>query len=563
MEDLIYKYVLQNAVKYDGKANSGAVIGKIVAEDPTLKNEMKQLGKTVALIVKKVNSMKIEKQIEELKKIAPDLLEERRKPEERVLPPLPNVKDSVVLRVAPYPSGPLHIGNAKQVTLNDEYAKIYNGKLILVMDDTIGSEEKAIESEAYNLIADGLKWLGVNFDKNIIYKSDRLEIYYKHAEELVKIGAAYVCFCSAELLRENRKKGVECKCRSKATSQNLDEWREMLKGKYAEGEAVLRIKTNMNHPNPAFRDRILFRISEREHPRVKNKYKVWPMLEFSWAVDDHLLGITHVIRGKELMIESDMERFIWNILKWNGPELLHSGLLTIEGVKLSKSKSRNEVKNGVYSGWDDPRTWSLQSLRRRGFRPEAIRNFCLSFGFHEKESHVVVDKFYAENRKFIEPEANRYFFVEEPVEVNIINAPEKEVSLKLHPDFPERGSRKFLTSNKFFVSKKDLERMEDGKVNRLMDCINFTKKKNKLIFHSQSYEDYKNSDNKGIIIHYLPAENFVNAEVLMDDGRIAGCIAESSIVDLKPGDIVQAERMFYCILDSINGGVYKFWFMHP
>ena len=563
MEDLIYKYALQNAIKYGGKANAGSVIAKVVAEDPSLKNEMKQLGKSIALILKKVNSMKIEKQAEELKKIAPDLLEEKKRTEERTLPPLPNAGSKVVLRVAPYPSGPLHIGNAKQVILNDEYAKIYKGKLILVMDDTIGSEEKAIEPEAYDLIIDGLKWLGVNFDKNIIYKSDRLEIYYKHAEEIIHLGAAYVCNCPAELLRENRKKSIACGCRNRTVSQNLDEWREMLRGKYSEGSAVLRIRTDINHPNPAFRDRILFRISEREHPRTKNKYNVWPMLEFSWAVDDVFLGITHVIRGKELMIESDMERFIWNILNWKGPELLHSGLLTIEGVKLSKSKSRDEVKKGIYSGWDDPRTWSLQSLKRRGFKSGAIRNFCLSFGLHEKESHVTVDKFYAENRKLIEPEANRYFFVEDPVEMVIQGAPEKEVSLRLHPDFPERGSRKFLTSGKFLVSKKDFGKLENGMINRLMDCLNFTKKGKEFVFHSENYEKYKNSKNKGMIIHYVPAENFVNAEVIMDDGRISKCAAESSVVGLKPGDIVQAERMFYCVLDSVNEGVYNFWFMHP
>ncbi len=563
MEDLIYKYALQNAAKYGGKANPGAVIGKVLADNPDLKSDLKSLGKSVSNIIKKVNAMKLEKQIDELKKIAPDLLEEKKMPEERKLPPLPNAKDKVVLRVAPYPSGPLHIGNAKQVILNDEYAKIYNGKLILVMDDTIGSEEKAIEPAAYVLIAEGLKWLGVNFDKNIVYKSDRLEIYYKHAEEIIKLGAAYVCNCSAEILRENRKNAVECACRNKNLSENLDEWKDMLKGKYSEGRAVLRIKTGMNHPNPAFRDRILFRISEREHPRIKKKYSVWPMLEFSWAVDDVLLGITHVIRGKELMIESDMERFIWNILGWKGPELLHSGLLTIEGVKLSKSKSSDEVKKKIYFGWDDPRTWSLQSLKRRGFRPEAIRNFCLSFGFHEKESCVSVDKFYAENRKLIEPEANRYFFVEDPAEITIQGAPEKEVSLRLHPDFPERGNRKFLTSNKFFVSKKDFDKLTNEKVNRLMDCLNFVKKGKDFIFHSENYEEYKNAKKRGSIMHYVPAENFVDAKITMEDGKTIACIAEPSIVNLRPSNIIQAERMFYCILDSADENIYRFWFSHP
>lgn len=560
MKELIYKYALQNAIKYGGKANSGAVIGKVLAERPELKSDMKSFGKEVSEVIKKVNSIKLEKQIEELESIAPELLEEKKIVEERKLPDLQNVKDKVILRVAPYPSGPLHLGNAKQVVLNDEYTKKYNGKLLLVMDDTIGSEEKNIEEEAYDLIADGLKWLNVNFDKNIIYKSDRLEIYYKHAEELIKKGVVYVCFCNSEKLRENRAKGVECSCRNK--KEVLQEWKNMLNEKYKVGEAILRLKTGMQNPNPAFRDRILFRISERKHPRVGNKYKVWPMLEFSWAVDDYLLKISHVIRGKELMIESDMERFIWNILGWKGPELIHTGLLNIEGVKLSKSKSKKEVKEGKYFGWDDPRTWSLQSLKRRGFKPEAVRNFCLSFGVHDNEATVSVDKFYSENRKLVE-NSNRYFFVDNPVEIIIENAPLKhKIELRLHPDFLERGYRRYFVNDKFYISSKDYENIKEGKINRLMDCFNFMKKGDKLIFHSLHYEDFRDAKNKGFIMHYVPKENAVKTEVLMDDGKTVSGYAEDLIRNLKFDEEIQFERRFFCRYDDMKKDAYRFWFTH-
>jgi len=562
MNELIYKHALHNAVKYEGKANLGAIIGKVLAEDPDLKSNMKSLGKEVADIIKKVNSMKLKDQIEELEKIAPELLEEKNIVEERRLPPLPNVKDHVILRVAPYPSGPLHIGNAKQIIINDEYAKIYKGKLLLVIDDTIGSEEKNIEPEAYDLIPDGLKWLNVSFDSNIVYKSDRLEIYYKHAEDLIRKGMAYTCKCSSEKLRENRANRIECLCRKNKVSDILEEWHEVLKDKYKQGEIALRLKTSMQHPNPAFRDRVLFRISERVHPRVENKYKVWPMLEFSWAVDDYLLKITHVIRGKELMIESDMERFIWEIFGWKGPELMHTGLLTIEGVKLSKSKSKSEVKSGKYFGWDDPRTWSLQSLRRRGFKVEAIRSFCLSFGVNENESSVSVDKFYAENRKLVESEANRYFLVEDSVEVEIEDAPKTEIELKLHPDFPERGFRNYITNGMFHISRKDFNNIEDGKINRLMDCMNFIKKGNKFMFHSLEYEKFRDAKNKGMIIHYVPKDNCVGFEVLMDNGEIINGVAEDQIKNLKIDDVIQAERRFFCRLDAVQNDVYKFWFTH-
>ncbi len=562
MKELIYKYTLQNAVKYNGKANAGAVIGKILAEKPELKVNIKMVGKEVSEVVKKINAMKLDKQIEELKNIAPELLEEKRISQERKLPDLENVKGNVVLRIAPYPSGPLHLGNAKQMIINDEYTKLYKGKLLLVLDDTIGSEEKSIEPEAYDLIVEGLKWLNVNFVKNILYKTDRMEIYYKYAEELIKKEYAYTCSCSHEILRKNREKGVECKCRNKSVSTVLDEWKEMLKGKYKEGQITLRLKTSMNHPNPAFRDRVLFRISSREHPKVKDRYKVWPLLEFSWAVDDYLLKITHVIRGKELMIESDMERFIWNIFNWEGPELIHTGLLTIEGVKLSKSKSRKEVKSGKYAGWDDPRTWSLQSLKRRGFKPEAIREFCLSFGVHENEAVVSVDKFYSENRKLIESEANRYFLVEDPVEIKIENAPKKEVHLKLHPDFPDKGQRKYNVHDKFYITNKDYEKLKNGQINRLMDCFNFIKKGGKFLFHSLEYENFKDAKNKGNIMHYIPKNNAVKFEVLMDDGSLVNGLAEDGIKKLKVDNVIQAERRFFCRYDGLNKEVYKFWFTH-
>lgn len=562
MDDLIYKHALHNAVRYEGKANPGAVIAKVVGEDPELKKDMKVLGKKVSEVVKKVNSLGLDKQKEELGKIAPDLLEEKKIVEERKLPPLKNVEGPVVLRVAPYPSGPLHIGNTKQVIINDEYAKIYKGKLLLIFDDTIGSDEKQIDLEAYDLIKEGFDWLGVNYDKNLIYKSDRIEIYYKYADEIIKKGAAYVCHCSAEKLRENRAKGLECSCRGKDVKNILDEWGSMLKGKYKEGEVILRLKTSMTHPNPAFRDRVLFRISNREHPKVGKKYFVWPMLEFSWAIDDYLLKVSHVIRGKELMIESDMEKFIWGIFGWKGPELIHTGLLHIEGVKLSKSKSQKEVKEGKYIGWDDPRAWSLQSLKRRGFRPEAIRKFCLSFGVNEKESSVTVDKFYAENRKLVEPDANRYFLVDDPVEIEIEGFKGKEVELRLHPDNLDRGSRKLVVSNKFYISKKDFERIEDGKVNRLMDCVNFVKKGSKFVFDSEDHSGFKSSSDKGLIMHYLPVGNCVDFEVLVDDGSILKGVGETNLVNVKVGEVIQAERRFFCRLDSVKDNLFKFWYTH-
>jgi len=356
-----------------------------------------------------VNKLKIEEQEKEFEKLEKETSE---RPEREGLQELPNVSEKMVLRLAPYPSGALHIGNAKTYLLNALYAEKYNAKLLFIIDDTIGSEEKQIIKEAYDLIPQAFDWLKVKYEKPIIYKSDRLEIYYGYAEKLIKLGKAYVCSCNSEKLRENRAKGIECEHRKQTNKQALEEWKKMFKMK--EGEAVLRIKTNMQDKNPAFRDRVLFRISEREHPRIGKKHKVWPLLEFSWAIDDHLLGITHVIRGKDLMMESEMEKYIWDIFKWKAPELIHAGLVRIEGMgaKISKSKAQKEVKSGEFSGWDDPRTWSIQSLRKRGFQPEAIRKFVEDIGLNQNDISIPVDVFYAINRKILHEIAKQADFKE-------------------------------------------------------------------------------------------------------------------------------------------------------
>jgi glutamyl-tRNA synthetase len=461
------------------------------------------------------------------------------------------VQGKVVMRLAPYPSGPLHIGNTKTYVSNDYYVKHYGGKLLLVMDDTIGSEEKNISKEAYDMIPEGLKWLDVEFDDTIVYKSDRLEIYYEYAEELIRKDKAYVCLCKPEALRENRKKGIVCNCRAASIEITLDKWKEMF-DKYKEGEAVLRIRTSMEHPNPAFRDRVLFRISNREHPKVGKKYKVWPLLDFAWAIDDHLLGITHVLRGKDLMMESEMENYIWDIFGWKKPVLIHTALVQLEGVKISKSKSSKEVKSGLFSGWSDPRTWSLQSLKRRGFLPAAIRNFSLSLGVNQNEITVPIESLYAENRKLIDSVARRYFFVENPEKLMVKKAPKMEVELNLHPDM-QKGGRHFKTGSTFFISGG--EKLLKGKIYRFMNLFNFQ--------NSEFVSEQHDAKLKAKMIHWLPADSDnIKVEILMPDGKWKKGLAEHAVMNLKEGDVVQFERFGFCRLDKKDKNKLAFWYTH-
>jgi glutamyl-tRNA synthetase len=567
-DELITAYALENALLHEGKARADAVLAKLFRHG--LKKEaLDEARKRVEGIVEYVNGLSIEEQEKRFSGLAALLPE--RKHERRLELDVTGVKQ-VVLRLAPFPSGPLHIGNARPYLLNDYFAKKYGGRLLLVIDDTIGSEEKKIVEEAYKLIPEGLKWLDVRFEEPIIYKSDRLEIYYKYGEKLIEKGKAYVCFCSAEELRKNRERGIECEHRAYSIEKNLQEFRNMLKGKYGEGEAVLRIKTNMKHKNPAFRDRVIFRISATQHPRLKNTEPVvWPMMEMAWAIDDYLLGITHVIRGKELMIETDMENYIFDIFNWPKPRFIHLGLLTIEGVKLSKSKSQKEIAKGVYFGWDDPRTWSLQSLRRRGFRPEAIREFCLSFGLNPSEVTVPLEVLYSFNRKYVE-DSNRYFFIANPILIRIENAPELKASIPLHPNHPERGHRILWSSNEFYISLddyKEIRKAREGSMFRLMNLFNFYKKAETFYFHSIELNKSLNAK----LIHWLPNAKHIAAKVLMPNGEIVTGLLESN-ANIEPGQVVQFERFGFVKLDAIkrikadeanekkSQKVYEFWYLH-
>jgi glutamyl-tRNA synthetase len=425
-EEKIFAYALKNAVEHEGKCMAGSVLSPLFVEGLE-KTQVKEIMPKINEIVKKVNSMSLEEQKKEFENLG-KLLSHRDVREEGELPDLPNpIPGKMVMRVAPYPSGPAHIGNTRPLILNDEYIKKYGGKLLIFFDDTIGSEEKQIVPEAYKLMEEGIDWLGLKYQKPIIYKSDRIEKYYKFGEEFLNKDKAYVCSCAQETLRKNREEGKECVHRKHSVKENLKLWKEMFKPETKEGSYVVRIKTDMKHPNPAFRDRVLFRICEREHPRVGKKYKVWPTLEVTWGLDDHEFGMTHIIRGKELMIETEMQKYIFDIFGWKHPEFIHSGLFTVAGVKISKSKGQKEVREGRYIGWHDPRLWSLQSLKMRGITPEAIRKFIVAMSLNQKEVVIPVDMLYLQNRPILQEIAIQASFEEDKKGKIEVFMPEAEV----------------------------------------------------------------------------------------------------------------------------------------
>lgn len=558
MQKAILKYALANALKFNGKANPGAVIGKVISE---LKLDPKEAAKEVNKIIKEVNSMGLADQMKTLDELGG--IEEKKKEKKEGLKDLPFAEHSkVVMRIAPSPSGPLHIGHAFVIGLNYEYVKKYNGKFIVRIEDT---NPDKIYIPAYHLIPDDAQWLCENKVDKIIIQSERIDIYYNYAEKLIKDNFIYVCDCDNETFKKNMQKGIPCECRDLDPNAQLKRFKKMFdKNGYQMGDVVARFKSDIKHPNPAMRDFPLLRINDTPHPRQSSKYRVWPLMNFSVAIDDMELGVTHTLRGKDHADNAKRQEMIHHALKAKTPVSLSVGRINFEGFEVSCTKTKERIEKGDFTGWDDPRIPFLLALRRRGYHPEALRRYSLDVGVTRVDKNVDIKEFFktidAHNRDLIDPVAYRYFFVWNPKLIKIKDAPQQGIDLDLHPE-NKKGGRTFKTKEEFYITKDDHNSLKDGELIRLMDCLNFKKQKSSFIFDSKDYETYKKQGKK--IIHWLPKdEKLLNIEVLMPDNEIIKGIAEPTIRHMKIGEVCQLERFGFARLDSKEKDLYKFWFTH-
>jgi glutamyl-tRNA synthetase len=563
LEALIRKWVLANAVRYEGKASFGAVLGKLLAEQPELKDQLKTLTREIKAVVDAVNGLALDEQRKELQTIAPDLLEVRHEKQEHFLKELPDAEPGkVVMRMAPSPSGPLHIGHAYVTNMNSEYCRKYNGMLLLRIEDT---NPENIYPPAYKMLEEDGQWLTKNNVKKVVVQSDRLHTYYDHAEKLVAMGKAYVCTCNPDVFRALIMKKRACPCRNLEVNEQQLRWDRMFAG-YEPGEAVLRIKTNIDDPNPAMRDWPAMRINHHTHPRTGTKEKVWPLMNFSVAIDDHELGVTHTIRGKDHKDNEKRQRHIFDAFSWKMPVHLYVGRINFSDFEVSTTETRKAIEQGKYSGWDDIRLPFLAALRRRGYQPETFIQWAIDMGLGENDKTVSREEFFknidAHNRRILEPLANRYFFVDEPVQVRIAGAPKQTVELALHPDHPGRGTRKLETHEEFYLAKSDVDRLSDGKLYRLMECGNFEKKGTTFTYHSRDIETFREKGSARIM-HWLPiSKDLAKVEVLMPDNTRCQGYGEPGLKQLKEGTIVQFERFGFVRLDKKQGDKLIFWFTH-
>jgi glutamyl-tRNA synthetase len=552
----IKKYALQNAVRFKGKANQGAVIGKLIAENAELKGKLKDLSQEITKTIREINQLGLEKQLAALKEIAPELLKKREVKDKDIFDFI-EIKDGekVVTAFPPEPSKYPHIGHAKAIILNYELAKRHNGKFILRFEDT---NPELAEAEFYEINLENYKWLGVNPDI-VDYASDHMGEIYKYAEKIIEEGNAYMCTCRQEKMKMERREGIECDCRISQRDKNMELWKKMFDKKG--GMRALRLKGCMQSNNSALRDPVLFRVNEQNHPRHKKKYRVWPTYDFENAIMDGIEGVTHRLRSKEFELRSELQGLVQKMAGLAQTKLYEFSRFNLEGVESSGRIIRGKVHSKELIGWDDPSLTTIVALRRRGFLAKAIKEFVLSTGITKSESVLTWDDLVVHNRRMLDSDCNRYFFLHNPKEIKIENAPNQEVELKLHPEFSERGSRKFKTNANFYIESNDYKTFKDGKIIRLMDCINFKKLENRFVFDSLDYENYKKHGEK--IIHWLPvSKDLVTTEILMPDKRIIKGISESSAREIKENDIVQFARFGFCRLDKIEKNKLIFWFTH-
>ncbi len=542
------KYVVLNALKY-GKPNEKAVIGKVIAENPEFKKNIKELIEIIRECIDEFNKLN-DKEREKLFELYKEEKGEKRK--EISLPPLELAeKGKVVMRFAPNPNGPATLGSARGIVVNGEYTKMYNGKFIVRFDDTDPRTKRPM-IEAYDWYLEDIEWLGYKPDE-VIYASKRIPIYYEYIERLIEMGKAYACFCKREEFKKYRDSGIECPHRNLEPEKSLEVWEKMLEGAYNEGEVVIRIKTDMKHKDPAIRDWVAFRIIYEEHPLVGDRYHVYPTLDFESAIEDHICGITHIIRGKDLMDSERRQRYIYEYFGWRYPYVKHWGRVNIHEIgKLSTSHLKKEIELGKYEGWDDPRLPTLRALRRRGFEPEAIKRFFIALGVGENDVSISLKNLYAENRKIVDPKANRYFFVWDPVEIEIDLPEEIEVELPLNPF---KGSKRKLKGERIvYITKDDYERFK-GKVVRLKDFCNIVLDK-RAEFISYQIKDAKKGKN---IIHWLPKSFAIPCKVIGEVSK-EGFVEKNVLEDV--GKVVQFERFAFCKIESFRDSVIAVY-THP
>jgi len=550
-KEIAKKWAVYYRSKYD-RVDLNSIVSRLVAEFPEIKKDIKSIIKDIKEIVDEVNKITKDEAKRILEEKYPELLE-LKKEERKGLPPLRNaVEGKVATRFAPNPSGYLHIGHARAIILSYEYARMYKGRFILRLEDTDPKVKKPM-IDAYEKIKEDVEWLINDKVREMYIQSERLEIYYDHIKRLIEMGYAYVDLCDKNTIARNRREGKACEHRDKDVEWNLEEFDKMLNGEYDEEEAVIRIKTDINHPNPSVRDWIAFRIINPEknpHPwllykfgeNYAKKFWLWPTYNFSVVIDDHLMQVTHVFRMKEHEVNTIKQKYIYDYFGWEMPVVVNYGAFLVKDLPLHKSEIRKLIAEGKISGWDYPFLATLQAIRRRGIQPEAIKRYVIEIGTSPVDIYIDWERIFAYNREIIDKKAKRFFVIKDPIKVIVegLNLP-LNIKIKNHPT-EDLGERNYvIRSNVFLLERRDVM---DNKYLRLMDAFNIeilevrdNVAKARLI--SYNVDDAKRINAK--IVQWVLEDSYIEIKILEPFKEIRA-IGEKYLEGVKDGEIIQAVR---------------------
>ncbi len=374
-------------------------------------------------------------------------------------------------RFPPEPNGYLHLGHAKSICLNFGVAKEFGGLCNLRFDDTNPTKE---ETEYVDSIREDVRWLGGVWDDREFYASDYFEKLYDYAEQLIKMGKAYVEDLSAEEIREYRgtltQPGKESPWRNRSVDENLDLFRRMRAGEFADGEKVLRAKIDMASSNVVMRDPTLYRIRHADHHRTGNKWCIYPMYDYTHCLSDSIEGITHSLCTLEFINNRELYDWVLETLGTYRPQQIEFARLNVTYTVLSKRKLIQLVKEGHVTGWDDPRMPTLSGMRRRGIPPEALREFCSRIGLARADSTVEYSMLEFCVREYLNEHTPRVMAVLDPIKVVIDNYPEgqvEEFEMPYHPEDASYGSRKVPFSRELYIERDDFRLEPPKKYHRL------------------------------------------------------------------------------------------------
>jgi len=536
---------------------AGAVVGMVMSAHPEFRPRAKEVAILAKEAISDVAALSPGDRVAQLQARAPEMYDAiyAKHEHRKVLPDLESAEHGVVMRFAPNPSGPLHIGHARAAVLNDAYVKQYGGRYILRIEDT---DPKRVDPAAYEMVKEDIAWMGLGITETVT-QSDRLPLYYDLCRQLIERGGAYVCTCDNEHFKELKQAKTACPCRDQPVEKNLRLWEKMLDHTFKEGDVTVRIRTDLNHPDPAMRDFPAFRILDAPpHPKVKAH--VYPLMNFSVVADDHLLGVTHVIRGKDHIANTRRQRYICDHFGWNVPVYRHYGRMGIEGVVLSTSQMRLGINEGTYTGWDDIRLGTLRALERRGITPDAVRNAVLAIGIGDTDISFSWDNLYAENKKIVDPVANRYFFVPDPVTAQIDGAKPHTAHAMLHPGDASKGTRTLAFEGTVLLPGREIT--PEVTMIRLKDLFNVKITWNGSIptfsYAGDSLAEARAT--KAHIIQWVPEQDSVHCTVLTQEGEMSG--ACEPLVKEELGKVVQFERVGFVKIDAVGSDGVRAYFTH-